>query len=78
MKNGKPAPDIFLECARHVGEKPENCIVLEDSQNGSIAGKAAGCYVIAVPTIYTRHQDFTSADIIVDDLFEAWEHIQTI
>lgn len=78
LKNGKPAPDIFLECARQIGEDPENCIVLEDSENGCIAGQKAGCYVIGVPTIYTRHQDFSSADVVVGDLFEAWEVIRKL
>ncbi len=75
LKNGKPAPDIFLECAKQIGEKPENCIVLEDSSNGCIAGQRADCYVIAVPTEFTDHQDFSSADAIVNDLFEAWNQI---
>jgi HAD superfamily hydrolase (TIGR01509 family) len=75
LKNGKPAPDIFLECAKQIGEKPENCIVLEDSSNGCIAGKRAGCYVIAVPTEFTDHQDFSSADARANDLHKAWNKI---
>jgi len=78
LENGKPHPDIFLECAQQLGEKPENCIVLEDSSNGCISGKRAGCYVIAVPSEYTNHQDFSTADIIVKDLFEAWEKIKQL
>ena len=27
IENGKPAPDIFLKCAKLLGEKPENCRV---------------------------------------------------
>ena len=30
IKNGKPAPDIYLEAARRVGVASENCFVLED------------------------------------------------
>lgn len=75
IENGKPDPDIFLECARKLGVKPEECVVLEDSSNGCLAGKRAGCYVIAVPTEYTDHQDFSMADVVVKDLFEAWKFI---
>lgn len=75
IENGKPNPDIFLKCAHHLEVKPEECIVLEDSSNGCLAGKRAGCYVIAVPTEYTDHQDFSMADVVVKDLFEAWELI---
>ncbi len=75
LKNGKPHPDIFLECAKQINEDPKTCIVLEDSSNGCMAGQRAGCYVIAVPTEFTNHQDFSSADTIVDDLFQAYDHI---
>jgi len=75
IANGKPHPDIYLECARQLGEKPSQCIVIEDSSNGCVAGKSAGCYVIAVPSEYTIKQDFSMADAIAGNLFEAWELI---
>ena len=49
VRNGKPAPDIFLETARRLNVHPSECIVFEDSLQGAIAGKAAGCVTIAVP-----------------------------
>ena len=49
VRMGKPAPDIFLEAARRLGVDPPECIVFEDSLQGAIAGKAAGCITIAVP-----------------------------
>jgi HAD superfamily hydrolase (TIGR01509 family) len=73
--NGKPHPEIFLECASQIEEDPGQCIVLEDSSNGCLAGKKAGCFVIAVPSEYTDHQDFGMADVLVKDLFEAWDVI---
>lgn len=42
VKNGKPAPDLFLYAAAKMGKKPENCIVVEDSISGVKAGIAAG------------------------------------
>ena len=47
--NGKPAPDIFLFAAERLGERPEDCLVFEDSVNGVRAGIAAGSRVIMVP-----------------------------
>ncbi|MBT3751181.1 MAG: HAD-IA family hydrolase, partial [Bacteroidetes bacterium] len=73
--NGKPHPEIFLECASQIEEDPGQGIVLEDSSNGCLAGKKAGCFVIAVPSEYTDHQDFGMADVLVKDLFEAWDVI---
>jgi beta-phosphoglucomutase-like phosphatase (HAD superfamily) len=42
VKNGKPAPDLFLLCAAHHGAEPARCLVIEDSLNGVRAAKAAG------------------------------------
>lgn len=46
---GKPHPAVFLKCAEQLGSKPMECVVLEDSVNGVIAGKAARMKVVAVP-----------------------------
>ncbi len=45
VKNPKPAPDIFLEAAKRFGVEPSECLVVEDSQNGVLAAKAAGMRV---------------------------------
>ena len=49
VENGKPAPDIFLLAAERLGVKPEECLVLEDSKAGVLAGSSAGAKVIMVP-----------------------------
>jgi len=46
---GKPHPGVFLHCAEAMGSTPLQCVVLEDSVNGMIAGKAARMKVIVVP-----------------------------
>lgn len=47
VKNGKPAPDLFLHAAREMQVEPENCVVVEDSPAGIEAAKAAGMRVFA-------------------------------
>lgn len=42
VEHGKPAPDIFLECARRMGVEPESCVVFEDAEPGIRAAQAAG------------------------------------
>ena len=42
---GKPAPDIFLYAAARIGADPARCLVIEDSENGVRAGRAAGMTV---------------------------------
>ena len=51
VKQGKPAPDIYLHAAASIGIPPENCLVLEDSRNGLKAAKAAGCTAVVVPDL---------------------------
>jgi HAD superfamily hydrolase (TIGR01509 family) len=48
IKNGKPAPDIFLRAAQLLHVKPADCWVIEDSKPGVAAGLAAGMRVIAI------------------------------
>lgn len=41
-EHGKPAPDIFLKAAELLGVQPEECLVVEDSDNGLLAAERAG------------------------------------
>jgi len=61
---GKPHPAVFLKCAEQLKSKPIECVVLEDSVNGMIAGKAARMKVIAVPDqLHFDDPRFTVADL---------------
>ena len=46
---GKPAPDVYLLTADRLGVEPGACLVVEDSLNGVLAGRAAGMIVALVP-----------------------------
>jgi len=74
-KNGKPDPEIYLTTCAKLGFEPAHCIVLEDSSNGALAGKRAGCYTIGVPSEYSRGQEFSFVDFVASDLFAAEKHI---
>jgi len=70
VKNGKPAPDIFIEAARRLGYDPSECMVFEDSMSGVKSGKTAGCVVVAVPDPRMSKSVFEPiADVVVDDLW---------
>lgn len=47
VKNGKPAPDLFLLAAQRMGVAPEKCLVVEDSPAGILAAQNAGMRVFA-------------------------------
>lgn len=70
VEHGKPAPDIYLEGANRIQEEAKNCLVFEDSVNGVVAAKAAGCKVIACPNAYSNRKDFGKADYVVGSLAE--------
>ena len=46
VRNGKPAPDLFLLAAGRMGVPAGDCIVVEDSPVGVTAAAAAGMKVI--------------------------------
>ena len=78
IRSGKPDPEIFLKTCKKLGVAPREAIVLEDSENGVVAGKRAECTVIAVPSEYTRGQDFSPADFVAADLLEAEKFIRSL
>ena len=57
----KPYPDLFLTAARKSGAAPSECLVVEDSLNGLIAGENAGMRVLIVPNDITKYSDFQNA-----------------
>ncbi|UPA27384.1 HAD family hydrolase [Shinella oryzae] len=64
----KPAPDIYNLAARTLGLDPTACVVIEDSNNGLRAAKAAGMHCVVTISSYTGEEDFSLADRVVDDL----------
>jgi HAD superfamily hydrolase (TIGR01509 family) len=67
-KINKPDPASFLMAAERLGVSPEFCVVVEDSKNGSRAGKNASAYVFGVRAGNKHLQDLSAADEIVDTL----------
>ncbi|GGS69263.1 HAD family hydrolase [Streptomyces violaceus] len=47
----KPHPDPYLAAARGLGADPARCAVIEDTATGVAAAEAAGCHVVAVPSV---------------------------
>lgn len=70
VKHSKPAPDIFLRAADLLGLEPSECLVIEDSKNGSLAAKAAGMYCVGYRDSQYPEQDLSATDEIVTDFFE--------
>ncbi|MFD3617296.1 HAD-IA family hydrolase [Streptomyces sp. NPDC058676] len=47
----KPAPDPYLAACRSLGVDPAACVAVEDTQTGVTSAEAAGCAVLAVPSL---------------------------
>jgi len=68
VPHGKPAPDVYRRAASLLGVPETGCLVVEDSINGVRAGKAAGMFVVLVPTesVPPPPETWALADAVVD------------
>jgi len=70
VKNPKPAPDVYLLAVTRLGLNPNECVAIEDTSSGMTAAKDAGLYCVVVPTIFSKNQDFSRADLRVESLLD--------
>lgn len=70
VKRKKPDPEGYLEVLRRMRISGEEAVVIEDSERGVAAARAAGISVIAVPNELTLDQDFSGALLVLSDLGE--------
>ena len=75
VAEGKPSPDLFLHAARAMGVEPKDCLVIEDSVAGVIAGRAAGMVVFGFvgashfsPLDDGAHLTAAGAELLFDDM----------
>ncbi len=78
VTHAKPAPDIYLLAAERLGVPPARCVALEDSGPGTAAAKAAGMFVISVPSAETRGHSFAAADVVLPSLVGAERAIERL
>lgn len=68
VKRKKPDPAIYQLALDEMGLDPARCVVVEDSNIGLRAAKAAGLHCVVTKSSYTHDEDFSLADLVVDDL----------
>ena len=61
----KPDPEIYRLALEKTGFLPEEAVVVEDSENGVIAGKEAGIKVLVTVNEYTKNENLDRADAVV-------------
>jgi HAD superfamily hydrolase (TIGR01509 family) len=71
VTRSKPSPDIYLKAAELVGFPPQELLAVEDSQNGLISAKEAGCRTTHIPDLGPVDLSIQArADRIYRDLHE--------
>jgi HAD superfamily hydrolase (TIGR01509 family) len=68
VSNKKPDPEIYELAKDRLGLEGPECMVVEDSRNGLLAAVAAGMHCIVTTSTYTKNEDFSEADAVVDEL----------
>lgn len=64
----KPAPDIYNWVLEKLQLAPQDCIAIEDTNNGLRASLGAGIKTCITVNAYTHGQDFSGATAVFDDL----------
>ncbi len=67
IKNGKPAPDVFLMVSRKLNIPPTCCLVIEDAPVGIEAAKKAGMKCIALTTTHKK-EELLQANLVINNL----------
>lgn len=78
VKNGKPAPDLFLYAAEKMNTQIDKCLVIEDSVPGVTGAKAAGMTVFGFVGTHTDQVRYTEKlkAAGADEIFTSLIHIQ--
>ena len=66
VSKAKPDPECYVTAADQIGVGIHDCIVVEDSRNGLIAGRASGARVIGVATTLSAAEVGPLSDMTVD------------
>jgi HAD superfamily hydrolase (TIGR01509 family) len=70
VANKKPSPDIYLYALQAMHLAADECLAFEDSNNGLMASMQAGLQTVVTVNAYTRHEDFSGAALVLDQLGE--------
>lgn len=63
VKNAKPDPEIYDTAIQKLGLTPDQCVIVEDNENGLKAAYASGAHVLKVDTIHDVNYDNLTAFI---------------
>lgn len=73
----KPNPALFLAAQQCLGLEKEDCLIIEDSENGTIAAQNASIPCVAIPNRMTESSDFSRAACRCASLRELLQHLKS-
>lgn len=69
VKDGKPFPDVYILACDSIGERPEDCMAVEDSPNGVRSAYSAGCRTVYIPDLTGADDEIRSKSMVFEDMF---------
>jgi HAD superfamily hydrolase (TIGR01509 family) len=67
VANAKPAPDLYLVACAQLGVSPQRSVAFEDSATGVASARAAGMFVVGVPSLPGAALDVDAAFATLTD-----------
>ena len=78
IEHSKPLPDIYLKACEILGQKPEDCIAVEDSPNGIRSAYAAGLIPVMIPDLVEPTEELRKLSrFVLKDMTELQKLIES-
>ncbi len=75
VEQNKPHPEIYLKALKQLGLKAEQCLAIEDTENGIRSAASAGITCCGVRNEYSKEHDFSQATSVANNLDQAMKWI---
>jgi beta-phosphoglucomutase len=76
VKAPKPSPEVFEITLKKLSLEPATCWIIEDSINGLVAAKQAGCFAVGITTSFSSQiLRSTGADLVVQSFAQLKSHL---
>ncbi len=78
VTRSKPHPEGYLKACQRLDLDPNECLVLEDSNNGIRSALAAGCHAAMIPDLIPALPEWQDRIVQLDNLHQVIDIIDTL
>ena len=75
VEHSKPSPDCYLLAVQQLGLNVDDCVAIEDTENGIASAVSANIKCIAVVPLSTKMQCFNKANVVCCNLQEVTQFV---